>query len=169
MAGAGSTGQGKRRRPSGGHPGQPQPPLRDIFGNEVEAPRKKRDMRERRLHIAIADFLRRALEPPAYWLHVPNGELREQQTGELLKRMGVKPGVPDLWVLFPAEGDLLTKVLCIEIKPDGEYLAQVQREAAQDLRQAGCYTAVARSVDEVELILRQAGIPLRGTVLTRRM
>lgn len=56
---------------------------------------------ERRTHIAIADLLRRLCRPGWWWAHIPNGELRTKQTGELLKRMGVRPGTLDFLLIDP--------------------------------------------------------------------
>lgn len=40
--------------------------------------------------------------PCLHWMfHVPNGEYRPKATGAKLKRMGVKPAVPDIWLPHP--------------------------------------------------------------------
>lgn len=38
---------------------------------------------------------------PVRWFHVPNGRKRGKLVGVQLKREGVKPGVPDNWILTP--------------------------------------------------------------------
>jgi hypothetical protein len=56
---------------------------------------------ERRTHIAIADILRRFAGSDWLWFHVPNGEHRTKETGALLLRMGVLPGVFDFLLISP--------------------------------------------------------------------
>jgi len=42
--------------------------------------------------------------PELRWLfHCPNGEARDKRTGAQLKAMGVRRGVPDLWLPVPSE------------------------------------------------------------------
>ena len=50
---------------------------------------------ERATHIALADLLRAKARPDVFWTHIPAGEYRAWSTGKLLKRMGLKPGLPD--------------------------------------------------------------------------
>lgn len=56
---------------------------------------------ERELHIAIADAIRWSISPGWIVFHPANGELRTEETGALLKRMLVLPGVSDLIALGP--------------------------------------------------------------------
>src|SRR3954468_8147695 len=80
------------------------------------------DPLERELHIAVADALDWGCKEEWLWWHVPNGELRTSATGALLKRMGVKAGVPDLHLLSP---DGVFHVL--ELKRKGEKPTSLQR------------------------------------------
>jgi len=47
--------------------------------------------------MAFVDWFRRAY-PSHLIMHIPNGERRDARTGSKLKRMGVLPGVPDLFI-----------------------------------------------------------------------
>ena len=58
-------------------------------------------MSESSEQMALVEFATRFQEriPEMKWLfHVPNGEKRDKATAGRLKRLGVKRGVPDLWL-----------------------------------------------------------------------
>ena len=57
---------------------------------------------ERRVHIAVVDLLRDAGKPGWWFSHIPSGEHRSPQTGALLLRMGLRPGMFDLLLISPA-------------------------------------------------------------------
>ncbi len=62
---------------------------------------KPRDDDGDRLQIAIIGHLEWRLAPKVIWFHVPNGGKRSKQTAAKMKRLGVKPGVPDLVFILP--------------------------------------------------------------------
>jgi len=70
---------------------------------------------ERQVHILLADTLRWSISPGWVWFHCPNGELRNDATGALLKRMGVLPGVSDFILIGPPHG----RVHVLELKRKG--------------------------------------------------
>ena len=105
---------------------------------------------ENQIHSQIAQLLARALPVKVMWWHTPNGEARTAATGAKLKRMGVKPGVPDFLLYDRATGFLH----CIEVKADSGYLSDAQK-GWMDLftsSPTGRY-AVARSMGEALNIL----------------
>jgi len=120
---------------------------------------------ETRLHIVIGDYLRTVLPrvSAATLFHCPNGENRAQKTGELLKRMGVLPGVAD-W-LFVHDGILH----CIEVKLRTDpiygtvktYQNQSQKDFQAAIEAAGARYEVCRHTDEVKAILALWGVPTR--------
>jgi hypothetical protein len=58
-------------------------------------------MSEATEQMALVEFATRFQEriPELAWLfHVPNGEKRDKATAGRLQRMGVKRGIPDLWL-----------------------------------------------------------------------
>ena len=65
--------------------------------------RRKRNVSapERSTHIAVADMLGKLAAPGWWFSHIASGELRTEATGRLLKRMGLKPGIPDLLLIAP--------------------------------------------------------------------
>src|SRR5262245_24656121 len=87
---------------------------RDLFTKRV---RKAKAPTEFAVHVTITDLLSRpnVLAPGWMWTHPPNGEARAHDfkmgadgrwhrvsfTGAKLKRMGVRPGTPDLLLWSP--------------------------------------------------------------------
>lgn len=68
--------------------------------------------------------------------HVPNGEYRDKATGAKLQRMGVRPGVPDLWLVERSRG----YVGCvIELKAAGGSTSDAQRAWLDHLCDQGWY------------------------------
>lgn len=69
------------------------------------------------------------------WFHVPNGGSRNVIEATKLKRMGVKPGVPDVWVVIPKKG---FSGLVIELKRQkGGVVSPDQKRWVEYLRNAG--------------------------------
>lgn len=133
------------------------------------APRRRRKHPEDALQVAVAGYLQRALPPDATWWATPNGGTRVQKTrigrdgkpvkyspeAARLKAMGARAGIPDLWVLH--HGHLIG----IELKAARGALSPAQIETMDVLRRAGAWCYSARSVDDVDTILRLANVPLR--------
>lgn len=69
----------------------------DIPAEEVPKPRKKRryeeDVEQIKFNLWFDSFL---WEKDYRWFHVPNGGRRSKLEGAKFKRMGVKPGIPDI-------------------------------------------------------------------------
>jgi hypothetical protein len=109
---------------------------------------------ERRTHIALADLLRRVGRADWLWFHVPNGEYRTKETGALLLRMGVMPGVFDLLLISPTGAHHW-----LELKRGakaGMSLAQIRFR--HELQVRGVPYGVARSFDEAVDFLRAWGV-----------
>lgn len=124
---------------------------------------------ERALHLAVVAFLRVALPAStgAIWFHCPNGGGRSKREGASLKAMGVLPGVPDLCVLWRRElsdGAFAPAICWIELKGARGRVSSEQSAFLRAVAKHGHWSGVCRSVDDVERMLRGAGVPLRGTV-----
>ena len=93
--------------------------------------------------------------PCLKWLfHIPNGGSRHPAEAVTLKRMGVKPGVPDLFLPCPRREYC---GLWIEMKAEKGRLSALQGEWIQWLNEAG-YRAVVcfgaqQAIDEIERYL----------------
>lgn len=125
---------------------------------------KRRKTPEQELHLAVAAFLRHAVRPPVFWTTFAaggGGRLR----GAFLNGMGLKAGVPDILVFAPCEMAGVSLVLGIELKAGKGTLGPHQIETHLDLELAGVRCHVARSVDDVDIILATNGVPLRARVL----
>lgn len=77
------------------------------------------------------------------FFHVPNGGKRGAREGSKFKKMGVRPGVPDL-VILPTKGD----ACFIELKAGKNTETDAQKEWGAWLSLHYRY-AVCRSVDEM--------------------
>jgi hypothetical protein len=108
---------------------------------------------ERATHIALADAIRLSLAPKWVAFHVPNGELREVKTAQLLKRMLVLPGVSDFLFIAPALG----RVHALELKRRGRTPNEAQRRFLDAVRAAGGIAEWADSFEGAIAILRQWG------------
>jgi hypothetical protein len=124
-----STAQGA----SSGCTGKVVPGQLDLFKGKRQRGTKAPPALERATHIALADAIRISISPGWLWFHVPNGELRETQTANLLKRMGVSPGVSDFIFIAPALG----RVHALELKRRGRTPTETQRAFLSGVRAAG--------------------------------
>jgi hypothetical protein len=99
---------------------------------------------ERRMQIALCDLLDKGwLSPGWEFFAIPNGELRTEKTGALLKRMGAKAGIPDLQFLSPTG-----LAYFLELKWGKQPLTEAQKAFAERQLVRGVPCAVARSYDE---------------------
>ncbi len=55
---------------------------------------------EQALHRAAAQYLDAVLLESAVWFHCPNGGARNRTEAAILSGLGVKPGIPDLLILY---------------------------------------------------------------------
>jgi hypothetical protein len=127
---------------------------------------------EQDIHEAAAKALDALLLPPAIWFAMPVGhvKLSAAETARL-SRIGLKRGLPDLWILYHG-------VFCFELKKRGGRLSKTrvartrrgaprvlvgQEEVFPQLIASGgvASIAVAHSVDEMLAQIRRWGLPLR--------
>jgi hypothetical protein len=95
------------------------------------------------LHMAVAKILRDHALPEWQWCHIPSGELRDVRTAVKLKRMGTKPGWPDI-VLIPPSG----RMHCLELKRQGEDLTEDQEAFQLWCIRHGVPHSVAWTIDD---------------------
>lgn len=82
------------------------------------------------------------------YYHPANGGARNAITGALLKKMGVKRGVPDICILKACNG---YHGLYIELKKKkGGRVSPEQRQWLQDLNDEGYRAVVCRGADEAK-------------------
>jgi hypothetical protein len=85
------------------------------------------------LHAMVADSLDRWLVPGWLWWHTPSGGKRDIRTAAMLKRLGTKPGIPDILLVEPGRGRLYG----LELKRKGETPTDSQKDFGIDLVAAG--------------------------------
>lgn len=90
---------------------------------------------------AVVAHLQRRGVPGLFWFHVPNGGFRNGREAAMLKRAGVRPGVPDLILLHNG------KTFGLELKAQGNRATESQLEAISQMEAAGAYAAVTVGLD----------------------
>ena len=110
----------------------------------------KRNRPEQKIHQATVQYLR-IMENlgKLTFFHPPNGGGRSKAEGGIFKSLGVKPGVPDLVLLFPGG-----RCAFIEIKAPGGRTSEAQKEFRNQAEYFGFAYAECRAVDEVERFVR---------------
>ena len=118
------------------------------------------------LTCAVAEYLAYALPADVLWSHLPFGEVRPRATAGRLKAMGVNPGWPDFIILpsLKVISPLYAGPIFIEIKPAQGRLSKAQAEWHEKASSLGYWVHVARSIADVEEILRGHGLAPRARV-----
>jgi hypothetical protein len=107
---------------------------------------------EFQMQCVIADALRIGAAPGWLWSHFPAGEYRTDATGRKLKRMGLKPGWPDLLLIDPAGCHYW-----LELKRGKSALSEEQAGFMMNMYKRDVPWAVARSVGEAINLLKSWG------------
>lgn len=115
---------------------------------------------EEKLQASAMRFLDLALPPNAIAHHSPGEGKRTLKARHQLKRSGYKKGWPDIEIIWRGR----ERSIFIELKVPGGYVRPEQRAMHNRLIYCGAEVFVARSVPEVEALLRGIGIPLRASV-----
>jgi hypothetical protein len=114
---------------------------------------------EEATHRAIASALALCLPKPWLYWHTPNGGGRSKAEGGILKALGTKPGIPDLFVA--GEG----RVVALEVKAAKGRLSPAQKDTIGALAEAGIPTVIVHSLPEAIDALKALGVPLKGRAL----
>ena len=107
---------------------------------------------EHALQTVVADYMTLAVKPELYWSAIPNGGKRNLSVAVKLKREGLKPGSPDLYVMLP-DG----KIAWLELKVKGGSLSIEQQAFRNVCKRLGHHWAVAKTLDEVIAFLASLG------------
>ena len=110
---------------------------------------------EDRLQITVADYLDRCLPNDAVYFAIPNGGSRNKIESAKLKRMGTRPGIPDLCIVWRA------RVIFIELKTPKGRTSPAQEAMLSALTMAGAVVNVCRSLEDVQGFLATI-LPLKG-------
>lgn len=119
-----------------------------------------REVRELRLHLAVADLLRDHAEKGVVWWHTANGNVGPKY-GAKLKRLGVRAGVPDFTLIVPEGNDHY--VAFIELKSDKGRLSEPQKQFRDAVVEMNCTYRTIHDLDEaVQFLTAIAAIkPMR--------
>jgi hypothetical protein len=113
---------------------------------------------EHMLQKACAKFLNHAL-PPDVWFTAIDHATRSAIEGQEKKARGVKRGLPDLLFKFHR------RTVWIELKAEKGVVSDEQEKVRDVLTRNGDDWHVARSIDDVEAILRSYDLPLKATAV----
>lgn len=114
---------------------------------------------EFKFHESVARYLGLALPAEYPWSTIGHGG-GGRHRGELLKRLGLRPGVPDILIWVPPYG----RTIGLELKkPKTDKASDAQRSFGGDLRRAGSVVYLCNTLAKVEYVLRQENISLRAS------
>ena len=99
---------------------------------------------EDRLQIAVARFLDVSLPEGAVWFAVPNGGSRNPIEAAKMKRMGTRPGIPDICIIWRGRS------IFIELKTPKGRTSPAQEAVMSALTMAGAVVNVCRSLEDVQ-------------------
>lgn len=116
---------------------------------------QRRRRPEQQIQRAVFDHLRSRGMPDTFAFHVPNGGKRKPIEAAILKGLGVRAGVPDI---FAVRGG---KCFAIELKADNGRPTTGQLECLAALDKAGAFTAICYGLDPALRVLEAWGL-LRG-------
>lgn len=112
------------------------------------------------------------LAPPAFWFTYPAGgvQLSPAQAARF-SRIGLKRGLPDIWILYEGawcielkrHGGELSKTKVVRTRRGSPRILDGQADVFPRLIEAGVRRiAVCHSAEEMLAALKRWGIPLRG-------
>jgi len=105
-------------------------------------------MSEDNLQIHVAKLLNAFGRTDVEWHHVPNGAKRHPKVAQLLKEMGVKPGVADLMLLIDRQS------FALELKTEIGILSREQLDWRETFERAGGKYFVAFGMEEAIGVLK---------------
>ena len=116
-------------------------------------------------HVTVAQYLgverNVALPDDAVWTTIEPGGKRGKREAGRLKAKGLKPGLPDIIVIYRGQ------LICFELKAPGGALSKAQKAMHAQLVEAGALIHTVKRVEEAEGFLRGAGVPLKATTGAR--
>ena len=115
---------------------------------------------EDHLQVTVAVMLSKLLPKDAVFWHTPNGGSRHMHEAVKLKSMGVKPGIPDIFIYWK------TQLYAIELKAAKGRVSPEQTDMLDKLWSQGCEFKVCRSKDDVRDACTLWGIPLVDRILS---
>lgn len=103
------------------------------------------ELAETSMQKLVMQWVRAQAHLSPYVIHIPNEGKRSLQSAAILKAMGMRSGVSDLFIALPRG---CYHGAWIELKTSKGRISENQKEFFADMQTAGYYTAVCRSFDE---------------------
>jgi len=101
--------------------------------------------------IALFQWIKTQPHISRFAFSIPNERKTSPQTGLLLKRMGLRPGVSDVFIAVPRE---MFHGLFIEMKAGKNKTTKSQDEFLSDMRESGYATAICYGATEAINIIK---------------
>ncbi|HJP69771.1 MAG TPA: hypothetical protein VJ846_12800 [Sphingomicrobium sp.] len=112
----------------------------------------KREHRELKIHIAVAQHLRTRAVSGLVWWHTPNGGFRDKREAAKFKAMGLQPGVSDFIFVHA------NRIYALELKAEGGRASEAQLKFLSDINAAGAYTAMPAGLNAALRTLETWGL-----------
>jgi VRR-NUC domain len=106
---------------------------------------KSGELSEEAIHKAVMDWVRLKPTIKKLVMHFPNEGKRTPSFGRLMKEMGMRAGVSDLFISMARHG---YHGAWIELKTKNGVLSSLQKEFLDDMSAQNYFTIICRSIDE---------------------
>ena len=126
--------------------------------------RRTRGNPEEILQKQVVRYLELAVAPPPagpFWFHPRNEGKRSKAEAGVAKAMGQRAGVPDLMFVW---GGKPRRPFGLELKVGKRGATENQRQAHQEIRDAGGEVYVCRTLEEVAAALAAEGVQARAPI-----
>jgi hypothetical protein len=129
------------------------------YPRKPRAQRKIRKRTEHSLQSSVALYLGlAAMGQNWWWTSIDHGvDITPAQRKQLAAR-GIKSGIPDILIICYGVA------YAIELKSPSGKQSKAQKVVAAQLRMAGCSYAIARSLADVDTLLKTWGVPTSARV-----
>jgi hypothetical protein len=119
-------------------------------------------MTEEQFHRSVAAYLTAVLKPPTFFSTFPSGGGGRVRGGKL-KAMGLKAGMPDIFIWYVSEYG--PRTLALELKSKTGKLPKEQKEVHRALENIWVEVEVVRTLEEVQSALVAWNVPMKRVTL----
>ena len=129
--------------------------------------RRRNKQPEQILQKQVAQFLHAALDPARVWWTAIDHSTKDALHAKIKHGMGVKAGLPDIWIVWRAVGDVAEApphLMCIELKSLRGVMSDAQDALSATLWNLGVPVYVCDTLDGVIAALKEHGVPMRAKV-----
>lgn len=105
---------------------------------------KSGDISEETIHKTVMEWVRLNPNLKGLVIHIPNEGRRSARYGRVLKDMGMRPGVSDLFIAIQRHG---YGGAWIELKSEHGILSELQSKFIEDMARQKYFTSVCRTIE----------------------